>query len=112
MKQFGILLISSFLLGYILPWWIIAPAAVATAYLFEKNPLKSFLISFVTLFILWAGVALWINLNNDSILATRMSKMILQMESPILMILIAGLIGGLVSGFAGLTGTLLRKMVK
>lgn len=112
MKQFGILLITALILGYILPWWIIAPLAIAVAYFFEEKPIKSFLISFAALFVLWVGAALWIDISNESILSTRMSKMILQMESPILMILITGLIGGLVSGFSGLTGTLLKKMLK
>ncbi len=109
MKQIITLLILSLALGYIFPWWIIAPLAFGIAYFFEEKPGKSFLLSFLTIFLYWGVFAFYIDLQNDSILSNRMSNMILKMDGSLLMILITALIGGLVAGVAGLTGTLLKK---
>ncbi|QNL20757.1 hypothetical protein HZR84_01970 [Hyphobacterium sp. CCMP332] len=109
MKQIASLLVLSVVLGYMFPWWIIGLVAFACAYAFESNALKSFLISFLTVFLYWGGLAFYIDMQNDSILSNRMSNMILSSDGSFLMILITALIGGLVAGLFGLSGTLLKK---
>ena len=102
MKQFIALLISTGILSFLLPWWIIVPVSFVIAYLLESNGLKSFLISFTTVFLTWSAYAYYLNMLNESILANRVSNLILQTESPVLLIVITGFIGGLISGLAGL----------
>ena len=91
-----------------LPWWIIAPIAFALTYLFQLKPLQAFLAGFLALFLLWAGMAFFIDHANEHILSQRIA-MLLHLSQPILLIFITGLIGGLVAGFAGLSGGLLVK---
>lgn len=109
MKQILTILILSIALGYFLPWWVIVPVAFGAGFYFEEKPGKSFVISFTTIFIYWALFAFYIDMKNDSLLSNRMANMIIGSNGSILMILISALIGGLVAGMSGLTGSLLKK---
>lgn len=97
--------VSAFLLNLFLPWWSIAIPGLIFGYLFNKKALPSFGWGFLALFLLWGGQALYIHFANDGILSTRIAEM-LSVGSPMLVVLITGIIGGLVSGLATFTGTL------
>ena len=92
-----------------LPWWSIAIAAFIVAALIPQKPGKAFLTAFIALFLLWGGFSFWLSNNNEHLLAHKVSLLILKMDSPYLLILVTALIGGLVAGFAALTGAFLRK---
>ena len=92
-----------------LPWWSIAIAAFIVAVLIPQKPGKAFLTAFIALLLLWGGLSFWLSNNNEHLLAHKVSLLILKMDSPYLLILATALIGGLVAGFAALTGAYLRK---
>lgn len=92
-----------------LPWWSIAIAAFIVAALIPQKPGKAFITAFIALFLLWGGLSFWLSNNNEHLLAHKVSLLILKMDSPYLLILVTALIGGLVAGFAALTGAFLRK---
>ena len=92
-----------------LPWWSIAIAAFIVAALIPQKPGKAFLAAFVALFLLWGAFSFWLSNNNEHLLAHKVSVLILKMDSPYLLILATALIGGLVAGFAALSGAYLRK---
>ena len=92
-----------------LPWWSIAIVCCLIAAVIPQKPGLAFLTGFLSLFILWAGLSFWISNNNGHILAHKISQVILQKDDPNTLIVITGLIGALVAGFAALTGSLLRK---
>lgn len=104
----ALILITAFLLNLFLPWWSIAIPGVAFGYYFNQKALPSFGWGFLALFILWGGQALYIHIANEGILSTRIAEM-LSVGSPILVVLAAGFLGGLVSGLATLTGSLVRE---
>lgn len=81
---------------------------LAFGYQFKKTGWISFGWGFLALFILWSGQALYIHCANDGLLSTRIAEM-LGVGSPYLVILITGVLGGLVSGIATLTGSLFNK---
>lgn len=103
-----LILITSFLLNLILPWWSIAIPGLIFGYQFKKSVWRSFGWGFLALFLLWGGQALYIHFLNDGILTTRIGTM-LGVGSPYLVVLITGAIGGLISGLATLTGSLAKK---
>jgi len=107
--SFILTILLSFALCLFLPWWSIAIAAFIVAALIPQKPGRSFVTGFIALFLLWGGLSFWISNNNDHILAHKVSQLILQMDNPIMLILATALIGALVSGFAALTGSYLRK---
>jgi hypothetical protein len=103
------IIILSAILGGILPWWIIAPVAFLICYLFKLKWYNGFLAGFVALFILWAGVAFFIDHSNEHILSNKISILFFKSVKPFALIAMTGLIGGLVAGFAGMTGAFLVK---
>lgn len=104
----ALILITAFLLNLFLPWWSIAIPGLIFGYWFNQKALTSFGLGFLALFLLWGGQALYIHLANDAILSSRIAEM-LSVGSPILVVLITGILGGLVSGLATLTGSLVRE---
>jgi hypothetical protein len=93
-----------------LPWWSIAIVAFLVAVLIPVKPLSSFISGFVALFLLWSLSALYISANNGHLLAHKISVLILKTDDPFLLIMVTGLIGGFVAGFAALTGACTRKV--
>lgn len=102
------ILFSAFLLNLIFPWWSIVFPGLFFGYAFRKKAAFSFLGGFSALFLLWGGQALATHLGNDGILSTRIAEM-LQVGSPYAVILITGILGGLVSGLATVTGSWIRS---
>lgn len=92
-----------------LPWWSIAIAAFAVAALIPQKPLKAFFAGFTGLFLLWGGLSFWISNNNEHILGHKVSLLILQMDSPYVLILATAVIAAVVAGVAALTGSYLSK---
>ena len=101
--------VLSFATCLYLPWWSIAIVCFVVAALIQQHPGMAFLCGFISLFILWAGLSYWISVNNDHILAHKISVVLLKKDDPNLLILLTGLIGAVIGGFASLTGSLLRK---
>ena len=111
--KFILYIIAIIILGYVcqvfLPWWSIVVVAIIIGTLTEKSGIRAFTIGFLGVALLWGIYATIINSQNDSILANRMGEL-LGDTSPISLILITALIGGLVGGMGALTGNLGRKM--
>lgn len=101
------LILTAYLINLVLPWWGIAVTGLILGYQMKPSSGKAFGIGFLALFLLWGGQALFIHLANDGILSTRIAEM-LAVGSPILVILITGIVGGLVSGLAVLSGSLIK----
>lgn len=112
MKFLVALLLTAFLAfmaGLYFPWWTIAVVAFLVAILVHQKPWKAFVAGFLGLFILWFVLAEWIDINNKSILSARISQLLGIGNHPLLLVLITAFIGGLVAGFAAMSGSYLRK---
>lgn len=96
-------------LGYIaglyLPWWSIAIIAFAVAVLIPQRPGAGFLSGFLGIFLLWALVATWIDIENKQILSNKIALVFPLGGSSVLLILITAFVGALVGGFAAMTGS-------
>jgi len=104
-----IMMLLSFAICLFLPWWTIAPVCFLVSAVIPQKRGIAFLTGFLAVFLLWAGMSFMISSLNEHILAHRMSLLMLKKDSPVLLILLTGLIGGVVGGFAALSGSLLRK---
>ena len=112
MKFFvSLLLIAllSFAACLFLPWWAIAIAAFLVTALIRQAPVYAFLAGFLSIFLLWSIMAFIISYNNDDILAHKVSQLIIQVDNPLLLVLVTGLLGGIVAGLAALAGSFIRK---
>ena len=111
--RFIVVVLLTALLGYAAPlyftWWSFAVTSFIIALLIHQRFWVAFLATFLGLFLLWAIMALIIDSANNYLLSKKIALLLPLGGSSTLLIFITALIGGLVSGFAGLTGCLARK---
>ena len=110
--SFLLILLLSFAACLYFPWWSIAVVAFIISALIPQGPVKSFLAAFLALFVFWAGLSSWISYKNEHLFAHKISLLIFKMDNVILLILATGLIGAIVAGFAALSGSYFRRMLK
>lgn len=108
---FIIILILSFLAGFVLPWWSVAVIAFLAAAFLSKTNVRSFWSGFGGVAIAWIILALLKSIPNDHILVKKVTHLF-QLPHWILILLITALIGGLVGGMSALSGILFRKAIK
>ena len=102
----------AFIFGLYFAWWSIAIASFLAAIMVYQPAGKAFLAGFLAVFLVWAGLAWWINSANNSILSSRIGELLGVGANPGLLIFITGLIGGLVAGLVAMTGTYFRGKEK
>jgi hypothetical protein len=104
-----LIMLLSFTTCLYLEWWSIALVAFVVSAFIQQQPGKAFLTGFVALFLLWGGLAWWIDANNESVLSQKVAALIGVGSSSFLLILITALIGALVAGLGALSGSLVRR---
>jgi len=72
----------------------------------------AFISGLLGVFILWAGLAWWIDMKNNGVLSKKIASVLPLGGSGIVLILVTGIIGGLVAGFAAMSGSFLRSSAK
>ncbi len=92
------------------PWWILLPIVALVTGGMDLKPWKGFIAGFIGVALLWGVYAIVLNTSNDGILAERIGKLFGGI-SPMLLILITALLGGIVGGLSGLTGSYGRKLL-
>ncbi len=102
----------AFIGGLYLPWWSIALAALLVAALVPQKPGKALLAGALGVFLLWGGLAWWIDMKNDHLLSRKIASILPLGGSSVLLILVTAIIGALVAGFAALSGSYLRASAK
>jgi hypothetical protein len=112
MKFFVSILLTALLalaLGFYLSWWSVAVAAFVVAAFVRQRPGMAWLSGFLGIFLLWGGLALWIDMENQQILSKRIAQLLMLGGSSIALILVTAFIGSLVGGMAALTASYMRK---
>jgi hypothetical protein len=102
----------AFIAGLYLPWWGLAIAAFVVSIIIPQRGGKAFLSAFIGVFLLWAGMAWLIDSRNESILSEKIASVFPLGGNSILLILVTAIIGGLVAGFAAMSGSYLRSSTK
>lgn len=101
--------VLTFIAGLFLPWWSLAIAAFIVGVLVHQSAGKAFLSGFLGVFILWGGLAWWIDMKNDGYLSAKVAGLLPLGGSSILLILVTAIIGALVAGFGAMSGSFLRS---
>lgn len=105
---FLIVLIASFLLQLILPWWIIVIISFITPGIIGKTFKVALWHPFFAILVLWTGMALFKSVPNEHLLAGRIAAMFgLKFWGWIL--ILTALIGAFVAGVSGFCGYHFRK---
>lgn len=103
-----LMVLLGFIAGLYLPWWSIAVVAFLVALLLPQSTNANFLAGFTGIFLLWALIAIWIDVKNDSILSQKIAQLFSLGSSSVLLIIVTALTGGLVGGFAAMSGGAVR----
>jgi len=102
----------AFISGLFLPWWGIAITSLLVAVLVHQKAGKAFLAGMLGVFLLWACLAWWIDLKNNGVLSKKVAAVLPLGGNALLLILLTGFVGGLVAGFAAMSGSFLRATDK
>ncbi len=103
--------VLSFAACLFLPWWVIAIAGFIVAFAIPQKAGLAFLSGFIALFVLWAGISIYMSSANGNLFVHKMSILFLKADNPTMLFLFTGLIGGLVAGFGSLSGRLFKKLM-
>jgi hypothetical protein len=96
---------AAFILELIMPWWSIAIAAFSAGYALKSK--ANFLAGLIGIALLWAVKAWMLDASGAVPLAERVATIF--SLNKITLILVTALIGGLVGGFAAMSGASLKK---
>jgi hypothetical protein len=107
---FLIILIASFLLQLVLPWWIIVIIAFVTCGIIGKTGKVALWHPFFAILILWTGMALFKTIPNDNLLVNRIAQLF-GLRGWWWILIVTGIIGGFVAGISGFCGYHFRKAV-
>jgi hypothetical protein len=102
----------AYISGLFLPWWCIALTSFLVAVLVHQKAGKAFLAGLLGVFLLWAALAWWIDMKNNGVLSKKIASVLPLGGSAILLIVVTGVVGGLVAGMAGMSGSFLRSSNK
>lgn len=107
LKQTLFTIALCFIFQYFLPWWSMVFGAAAAGYYFGNKGWVAFLSGLVAVGLLWAVMAMYIDVQTQSVLTEKVAKLF-PTKTPALLILLTAFIGGLPAGFAALTGALAK----
>jgi len=99
------------LLQYFFPWWTMAIGAFVVGFLFANSGWRSFFAGLLGVGLLWFAMSFFIDSQTQSILTEKVAKLFPTKTVPLLFLFTA-FIGGLVGGFASLTGSVLSYRKK
>lgn len=100
---------ASYFAEQFLPWWSVVPVSFLAGLSIYTRSLNAFLAGFLGVGLLWFFFALNIDIRTNSILTEKIAD-IFNLGRSLLLVVMSGLIGGLVSGFGSLSGNQLLKM--
>ena len=99
----------SFIAGIYIPlWWFFAIVALLVALLVHQKAGKAFFAGFLGLFILWFVLTFWIDRANGGVLSVKIASLLPLGGSKWLLMIVTAFIGGLIAGFAAMSGSYLR----
>ncbi len=103
-RQFVVTIIVCYVVQSFLPWWTLALGSFMIGYLFHNKGYLSFLAGFCAVAVLWLSLVLAIDAPEDHVFIGKINQLF-----PLNVYVLTTLVGGLVGGFAALTGALSRK---
>ncbi len=90
-------------------WWVAMVIAFAVCYISPSTSLNAFVAGFLGVGLVWIGYAWSLDVVNESNFSNLIVELFPVNES-FYLILITGLVGGLVGGFAAISGTTFRQI--
>jgi len=92
-----------------LPWYGIMIIAFVINLLLPGSSLEAFNSSFMAAFLLWAITSLIIHNSTEGLLSDKIAQLV-ALPNGLILVLVSSAIGGLATGFSGLSGNRLRSL--
>ncbi len=92
-------------------WWLCMVVAFMVSFVSPSSGLNSFIAGFLGVGLVWMGHSAKLDLANNSAFSVKVGE-IMSVSDSYYLILAAGVIGGLASGFASITGSAARGLFK
>ena len=105
---FPVILLLSFICGYLFPWWVSCIMAFGAALIFGKRSSWAFWSGFCGIALAWIALALLKSFPNEHILAIRVAH-VFHLPNWGSLLAVTALIGGVAGGMSALSGWLVRK---
>lgn len=106
--NFVLIFVITAILQFFTPWWTIALVPFLVNLWIPETSLKAFALSFAAVALLWFFYGLYLHVSTEGIMSDKISE-IFSLPNGILLLLVTALVGGLVGGFAGWSGLVIRK---
>ena len=91
------------------PWWIVAVCAFIINLFLPTKGFNAFLSGFLGVGLLWLLFAWLIDIDTSSVLTEKVASL-LTLNNASLLVALTGMVGGLVGGFAAVSGSLFRNL--
>jgi hypothetical protein len=104
-----LILIIAFALQFFLPWWIVAPVSFGLAAGLGRSGRGAFGAGFAGIGFGWLLLSAFIHFRTEGILTNKVGQLF-SLPSPMLLLLITALTGGLVGGLAAWAGYCCRRL--
>ncbi|MCE7042149.1 hypothetical protein [Dyadobacter sp. CY312] len=96
---------------YFAPWWTVALAPFLILLWRPANTsFNAFLTGFAAIALLWFAYGLYLHTSSEGAMSNRIAQ-IFSLPNGILLLVVTALVGGLVGGFASLSGHFVRRAV-
>lgn len=105
---FLVILVASFLLQQLLPWWIVVIISFTACGLIGKTAKIAIWHPFFAILLLWTGMAMYMSLPNHHILVKRVAEMF-GLHNWWLILILSTVMGGFVAAISGYCGYHFRK---
>ena len=109
--QLILIAIFTYLVQLFLPWWGLFITAGIVGALITSNGFSTFMAGFIAVAGLWFWQIYFIDAANESLLSTKVAA-IFTLSSPVQLMIISSILGGICGGFAALTGKLFTDIFK
>ena len=103
--------LCSYFIELWLPAWAIVICAAVITMCIPTNLVTSFLGGFIAISLLWMCKATIIDVYTHSILSTKII-LLLGFQSPMMLILLTGLVGGMLGGLGSIIGQQMYKLLQ
>lgn len=103
-KNFIFTIILAYVLSLYLPWWSAMIAAFISGFLVPLKKGAVFFIPFIAVALLWIVQSYMHSSGNDFILAKKVATLLMLHGNSTLLLLLAGVVGGIAGGISGVFG--------
>jgi hypothetical protein len=103
-------ILLAFLLSFVMPWWSVMTAALATALFIPLKRAAVFFVPFLAILVFWGVYSFVLCSGNDYTLAKRIAVLLPLSGNPYLLMLVTGIVGGLAAGVAAVFGKQITLM--